>query len=409
MFLIVTFGIPLFFIFIGAFSLLHTFFLTEEVTASVSSIGIVDNANILEGKDVKELIDPEKLGLNLFNKDKSIIKTTLKEFLEDMKVHKYEDYQDGMDDLINNKINVLYVIPQNYIEEGEVRSYSRRSKIFTGGDYFLRWALRNTLLEDKVDPLLINRIQDPVTLDHFILDNNGQLNKEDVVKAVGTLLLPYLASGIMMLTIFIPSSYLLQSVSEEKESRIMEILLSSVTAEELLAGKMIGLGAAGLIQATVWLIFIAIPLSIGTVYFKIGLINIVLYFVYIIFGFLLYGSVMAGIGSLGYDTKQSAQLAGICSAVSILPLLFMPILVLHPNGFIAKIMSYFPFTSSVTMMVRLSTDKLDMLDVFVTFLILIPTIVLVLKLSARIFRANVLMYGKRLTIKEFVKWLRTAV
>ena len=312
MFLIVTFGIPLFFIFIGGLSLLHTFFLANEISENVTAIGIVDKAGIVGDHDINEMIDPEMLGINFNDNDKSTLKPIIKAFLDEMKIYDYNNYQEGMDDLQLNKISVLYVIPQNYIEEGEVRSYSKRAKIFTGGDYFLRWSLRSLLLTDIVDPLIANRIQDPVTLDHYVLSDNGQVNKEDDLKFLGSLLIPYLASGIMMLTIFIPSSYLLQSVSEEKESRIIEILLSSVTSEELLTGKMIGLGTAGLIQAMVWLVFIAIPLSFGTVYFQIGLLKVLFYFLYIILGFLLYGSVMAGIGSLGYDSKQSAQLAGIC-------------------------------------------------------------------------------------------------
>ncbi|MEW5822281.1 MAG: ABC transporter permease [Cyanobacteriota bacterium] len=408
MFLIVTFGIPLLFIFIVGLSVLHSFFLANEITENISSVGIVDKAEIIDDKNINDLINPDLLGLNVAENDKSTLKPIVKKFLENIKIYEYDSHSEGMEDLQNNKIHVLYIIPKNYLEEGEVRSYSKKAKIFTGGDYFLRWALRSTLLEGKVEPLIQNRIQDPVTLNHFILTSSGEVTKEDDLKFWGTLLVPYIASGIMMLTIFVPSSYLLQSVAEEKESRIIEILLSSVSSEELLTGKMMGLGAAGLIQACVWLIFIAIPLSIGTVYFKIGVVNILLYFMYIILGFLLYGSIMAGIGSLGYDSKQSAQMAGVCSTVSVLPLLFLPILVLYPNGLIAKIMSYIPFTSSVTMMVRLSSDKVDIIDILITVLILVPTIIFVVKISAKIFRANILMYGKRFSVREIVRWLKSA-
>ncbi|MGD9580976.1 MAG: ABC transporter permease, partial [Vampirovibrionia bacterium] len=193
----------------------------------------------------------------------------------------------------------------------------------------------------------------------------------------------------------------------EKDSKIIEVLLSSVTTEELLTGKMVGLGIAGLIQASVWLLFMAIPLSVGTVYFQVSFLNIFLYFVYIILGFMLYGSVMAGIGSIGYDSKQAAQLAGFCSAISVLPLLFMPILVLHPNGWISKLLSFFPFTSSVTMMVRISTDKLNYADILISILILIPSIYLIIKLSAKVFRTAILMYGKKITLREIYTWIKS--
>lgn len=408
MFLVVTFGIPFFFIFIGGLSLLHTMFLANEITEGVTKIGIVDKTCIIPEDKLDVIVNPDYLGIDIDEEeDKSSLKPVIASFLKKITVTKYPDYQTGLNSLENEKISLLYIIPEDYMEAGEIRSYSRKAKIFTGGDYFLRWALRTVLLKNKVEPSILNRVQDPVSLDHFILNNNGEITSEDDLKFWGTLLIPYLASGIMMLTIFVPASYLLQSISEEKESKIIEVLLSSVTTEELLTGKMLGLGIAGLIQASVWLIFIAIPLSIGTVYFQISFINICLYFMYIIFGFMLYGSVMAGIGSIGYDSKQSAQLAGFCSAISVLPLLFMPLLVLHPNGWVAKVLSFFPFTTSVTMMVRISTDKLNYLDIFITILILIPSIYFIIKLSAKVFRTAILMYGKRITLREICKWLKS--
>lgn len=408
MFLVVTFGIPFFFIFIGGLSLLHTMLLADEITEGVTSIGIVDKSCVIPENNLKDIVDPAFLGIDLNEiNDKNSLKSVLSGFLDKVEVTKYPDYQSGLQNLIDEKINILYIIPDDYMQTGEVRSYSRKAKIFTGGDYFLRWSLRTILLKDKIDVQTLNRVQDPVSLDHFILNKNGEITSEDELKFWGTLLIPYLASGIMMLTIFVPASYLLQSISEEKESKIIEVLLSSVTTEELLTGKMMGLGIAGLIQASIWLVFIAVPLSIGTVYFQVSFINICLFFMYIIFGFMLYGSVMAGIGSIGYDSKQSAQLAGFCSAISVLPLLFMPILVLHPNGWVAKLLSFFPFTTSVTMMVRISTDKLNYLDIFISVLILIPSIYFVIKLSAKVFRTAILMYGKRITFREIIKWIRS--
>lgn len=407
MFLIITFGIPLFFVFISSLSLLHTYFLATEVTGNINTIGIVDNANIIKKGEINNLIDPNMLKFNFLKEDKSTLKPIIKKFLKRVKVYSFTNYHDALEELQKNKIHVLYVIPEDYMESGEVRSYSKRAQLFSGGDYFLSWALRTALLKGLIDPKILNRVQDPVSLNHFVLNDKGELNKEDEMKFWGTLLIPYLASGIMMLTIFVPANYLLQNISEEKETRIIEILLSSVTTEELLTGKMIGLGAAGLIQAFIWLMFIAIPMSIGTVFFEVDLLNIVLYFMYILFGFLLYGSVMAGIGSLGYDTKQSAQLAGICSAISVLPLVFMPLIILQPNGLVARGMSYFPFTSSVTMMVRLATNKLDMIDVIITILILVPSIYFVIKAASKVFKIGLLMYGKRVSVKEVIKWLKS--
>jgi ABC-2 type transport system permease protein len=86
----------------------------------------------------------------------------------------------------------------------------------------------------------------------------------------------------------------------------------------------------------------------------------------------------------------------------------MPMIIIDPNGIVPRLLSYFPFTSSVTMMVRLSTNKLDPIDILITIIILLPSIYYIIKLSAIVFRVGLLMYGKRLSFKEFYKCLKEA-
>lgn len=403
----ITIGIPVFFTLVLLLSGFHSYFFANRLSTELKIIGIVDNVNILPSGDLKTYLQdhlevPEETLL-------SQIRRYDEEFISHLTFVRYKSKEEGIKDLKNSSISSLYMIPEDYFQKGKVFSYARSNQVLMDTNYFIKWVLRSFLLKEIENPYLAKRLLYPATVKHFVINKEGHVTEEDDIKVIGSVLIPYIASGIMMMIIFLPASYLLQSVSEEKENKIIELLLSATSAEELLIGKMIGLGSAGLIQAFVWLIFIAVPLSLGTVVFKVSLLMVLLYFVYIMLGFLLYGSLMAGIGAIGCDSKQSGQIAGIFSGFSLLPLMFTPYIILDPNGIVAKVLSYFPFTTSVTVMIRLATGELDFYDIWLTLFILIPSIYIAIKFSTKIFRVGLLMQGKKLTLKELFTCVQKAL
>ncbi|MFQ6063318.1 MAG: ABC transporter permease, partial [Methanosarcinales archaeon] len=258
----------------------------------------------------------------------------------------------------------------------------------------------DNLLRGKIDEQLLQRVKDPINLRQYTLNKEGKIQK----KSFADMVIPFAFAFILMITIFTSSGYLLQGIVEEKENRIIEILLSSVTPRELLAGKIIGLGSAGLVQITFWLtagsmgsIFV-LPVFITPSIIAIALI-------YFALGFLFYASLMAGVGAISNSMREGQQLASIFSITSIIPLVLMNYLIEKPDSTIAIALSIIPFTAPITSMIRVAVTQVPLYQLAISIVILAISTYFVILLSAKVFRMGLLMYGKRPTIREILRYV----
>jgi ABC-2 type transport system permease protein len=269
------------------------------------------------------------------------------------------------------------------------------------------------LLQDEVDPKVRARVAHPiepvlVSLEAEAEPEGGELS------IILNLMVPYFLGILLVMTIFVTSGYLLQGVAREKTSRVMEILLSSVTAQELLAGKVLGLGALGLTQIVIWL-GSSVALSGGTM----GLLGIALPFlvrpqvlllgvVYYVLGFLIYAVLMGGVGALGTTQQESQQLAGIFSLMAAIPLMLGGFMFTNPNMTIVRVLSWFPLTAPTMMLLRLPMAEVPAIDIVGSIGMLLISIPAVLWVGSKIFRMGLLMYGKRPSLRQIVRALRQA-
>jgi ABC-2 type transport system permease protein len=195
---------------------------------------------------------------------------------------------------------------------------------------------------------------------------------------------------------------------------VIEVVLSSVTATQLLAGKVLGLGALGLTQVLVWLVssFLlsgGITAIAATVVVALNPVAFALSTIYVILGYLLYGTLMAAAGALGTSNRESQQLAGVFSFASAVPLMFNSLILTGPDSAWVRALSFFPLTAPTTMMLRLPlSPTLPWLDVFISIGGLLLTIPLVLWAGAKVFRMGLLLYGKRPGVRQILRALREA-
>ncbi len=215
-----------------------------------------------------------------------------------------------------------------------------------------------------------------------------------------------------MLSIFTSSNFLLQGVVEEKENRVMEILLSSVSYRELLIGKVFGLGAVGLTQILAWLVIgLGIMTSNPMVFamlldrMHVSIPLLLFAFSYFMLGYLVFASIMAGLGSIATTSREGQQMAGIFSLIGAIPLMFLQFILTNPGAPLTKILSYFPLTSPITMIMRLSTAEVQYYEVVLSIVILAVSAIIIIELSVKVFRASLLMYGKKPTPREVVRYL----
>jgi ABC-2 type transport system permease protein len=210
-----------------------------------------------------------------------------------------------------------------------------------------------------------------------------------------------------MLSIFIASGYLIQGLVEEKSNRVIELLLSSVTPGDLIAGKLVGLGGAGLLQLAVWVALAMLPVALVG-WIEVSASVVVLSAAYYLLGFVFFGSIMAGLGCIAGGTQESQQFASLWSVVAVLPMLFSPLILEAPNGVLARVLSYVPLTCPITMIMRCAVGEVAWWEVPLSLGVMLGATYLSLCASARLFRVGLLVYGQRPTLGQLLASLREA-
>ena len=325
----------------------------------------------------------------------------------------YDTNDEAREALFTEELNEFFIIPEDYIETGLIARYTTERELEQP------WETRKltedfliaNLLDGKVSGEVLLRVQSPM------LSVSTRLDPEtgEIIPAESELTafaMPYVFALLFMMSLFFTSGYLLQGVSEEKENRLIEILLSSVSARQLLTGKVLGLGAAGLIQIVIWLMSSVILLAIASLFFSLpeGLsipVGLIIFgIIYFILGYLLFGILMATLGSIGSTARESSQWTGIFVMPAVAPLILIPLFIENPDHLIFTVFTLFPLTAPVAAIMKLSIGAMPVWELVISIAILIASIIGAMWLASRVFRTFLLMYGKRPSLREIRKYIR---
>ena len=218
---------------------------------------------------------------------------------------------------------------------------------------------------------------------------------------------------LMYMVIMLYGMNTARSIIEEKTSRVFEVLLATIKPEQLLAGKILGVGAVGLTQVGIWmtaalvLSSTSLAASLGTG--SHGLISasqIVFFIIYFLFGFLLYSSIAAALGAMTNSEQELQQL----NMFLVLPLAFCMVMLFSiiraPNSTMARVVSLIPFCSPLLMNFRISLTQVPAWEIGLSFVLMTVTILAILWVSSRIYRVGILMYGKKPNLPEILRWLK---
>jgi len=316
--------------------------------------------------------------------------------------------------LVGGDIKEYFVIPPDYISTGVISRYTLEKQLEAPADITaaIKSFLLSNLLGEKISPETMDRVEAPLNLVTTRLTETGDIAPEQ--GGFGNFIIPGVFSLLLVLSIIFSSGYLLQGLSEEKENRLIEILLSSVSARQLLTGKVLGIGAAGLVQVGVWVVSAPLLLrlassSIGGFISTIQLPAnfLVLAVVYFILGYLLYAVLSASIGAISSNSREGQQLIGIFTLPLLIPLWFMSLLMAFPNNPIWVVLTILPITSPVEVIIRLGVSDIPAWQLVASIAVLVLSIIGTLLLTTRVFRAYLLMYGKRPGIGEIIRSLRS--
>lgn len=243
-----------------------------------------------------------------------------------------------------------------------------------------------------------------------------QGGKESEESAAAQFVLTYVMVFLIYGTTLIYGIQVMNAVIDEKSSRIMEVLISSVRPVELMAGKVIGIGLVALTQYLIWIV--AGVLILGTALpelqrafmtdftLSFSPMLAVYFVIYFVLGYLLYASLYAAIGSVIENPQDAQSLQTPITLLIILPVFVLSFVTANPDTFLSIVLSLIPAFSPVLMMARVGVSEVPAWQIALSFLLMGLSIFGTTLLAGKIYRVGVLMYGKKPKIGEILKWIR---
>ncbi len=316
--------------------------------------------------------------------------------------------------LINYEVKEYFVIPEDYTSTGVINRYTLARELETPKATVtaIKNFLTSNLLAEKVPPDTIELVEKPLGLVTTRLTETGEVATEQ--GGFGNLIVPGIFSLLLALSLQLSCVYLVQGLGDEKESRLIEVLLSSVNTRQLLVGKVLGLGVAGLVQVVVWLASLPLLLNLASSTFGgfFGAIQLpasflVLGIVYFVLGYSLFAALSAGVGAISPSAREGQQLIPMFTLLLFVPLWFSSILFIFPNSPLWTVLTILPVTAPIAVMLRLGVSGVAVWELAVSITVLALSVILVMFLAIRVFRAYLLMYGKRPSWGEVFRSLRS--
>lgn len=320
------------------------------------------------------------------------------------------DRAEGQALVASGEAKEVYVLPPDYAASGRVERVVKgwrgteieRVRRQAIEEQRLAEYLRRSLVGGLLPPEEVDRLVAPLAVQEVGLDGEPAPPSE-----IAAFFVPYAFALLFMLSIFITSGYLLQSVTEEKENRAVEIVISSVPPLPLMTGKILGLGGAGMSQVVVWVASaMALPRWAGTSIPGLSQVNIapavlVLAVAYFVLGYAVYSGIYAAVGALAPGAREAQQYAGFLAMPAVLPLVATAAFLTDTHQPLVIALALFPFTAPAAMLQVLALEETIPWPLVIASLGgLALTSLLTMVLSARVFRATVLLYGKRPGIRE---------
>jgi len=323
----------------------------------------------------------------------------------------YADVESAEEALAQGDIAAYYLVGPDYRKTGEVRRVSPRFPTAPPDADAFNWLLISNLLPDA-DAKRIETLRWPFgsTGPAFVpLSSEG--GDED--EGSGNTILPFAVTVAVIIPLYTGAGYLFHSLTQEKSNRVMEMLLVSLRPRQLLTGKLIGLGTLTLVQYTIW-VAIGLLASAVTGQRAVQILSAVslsaqevpLVVPYALGGFGLYAALMAGIGALAPDMESSRAWLFVLTLPMMIPMYLWQPIASHPNGSLATVLSLFPPSAPVAMLMRMTASTVPGWQFGVGLSLLLLSVVGTIWLMARLFHAQTLLSGEPLSLRRFWAALR---
>jgi ABC-2 type transport system permease protein len=385
-------------------------------------IGVVDlSQEVFSGLDKK--LDQEQFRLDDGSR-RYVLKKT--ELLPGISVDELK--KELNEKVLNEELSAYILIPEEVLEIEDTETATKKEKSeYRDMEYVaqhttdiqelseLNEVLNSVIVEKRLrkeglDPQKISQFIKRVSLTPIKVTKKGE--EKDTM---GTFMISYFLVIILYAAIFIYGSLIMRGVIEEKSSRVVEVVLSSLRPFQLMLGKILGIGAVGLTQFSIWAIFGLAATKFSKSFIPSGedfnMVSIptyvfIYFVVFFILGFFLYATFWAAVGSMVNSEKEAQQFVMPISMFLILPMMLIIFVIRSPDSTLSVFLSMFPLFTPILMMLRISVLLPSFIQIGGSIVLLILTMFLMTWLAAKIFRVGILMYGKPPKFAEIVRWIR---
>jgi len=311
----------------------------------------------------------------------------------------------------------LLILPAGLPDEGQpeyVAPNVAAFKLLT----VLERSVNTVVVNDRLttaglDPEQVDELTERIGLDAYKLGSRGEETRDEgqvFMLAYGFMLIIYM-------TVLMYGIYVMRGVLEEKQSHIVEVILSAVKPFELMLGKILGIGAVGLTQFLLWTV-VVVALTAPGAATAVGLSGVelptvppslmVFFVVYFVLGFLLYGTLYAGIGA-AFDTEQEAQnFQGAVTIFLIIPMVLMIQIINQPDGTLSVVLSLIPFFTPMLMFLRMTLTQVPLVEMLASVVLMILSIAGAAWVVGKIYRVGILMHGSKPKLRDLWRWVREA-
>jgi ABC-2 type transport system permease protein len=327
--------------------------------------------------------------------------------LESEKFMAFADAAAAQAALDSGTIDLYFEINPTYLSDGQVPIYANDNVSAETEDAIEVFLVENLSAQLESDAPS-ERLLDPVTLDIFVESSQKQLSETGFI---GVLVTPFIFTTVLIMSLQLTSGFLMSGVVEEKTNRIMEILITSISPYQLLTGKLLGIGALGLIQMIVWLGLAVVGAAFGG---QVELLSglsfppdyIVIVLLYFVFSYFLYASILAGIGAVVGSEQESRAIAGMISLFLAIPYFFIVTVFTAPQSPILTGLLIFPFSAAMMYMMLYPFTTIPPWAIANSLVVLIISTWFFTWASARVFRWALLFSGKLPSIKLLWRVIR---
>lgn len=321
--------------------------------------------------------------------------------------------------LLDEEIDAWLWIDRDALDAGEVEYRARNVSNVLSQEVLERQissAVREVrLAEAGYDPDAVGALLEPVDLATVRVSAEGSRREGGEAGFA----LAYFLFFLLYLMMLLWGNQVLQGVLEEKSSRVVEVIVSAARPFELMLGKLSGIGTAALVQFAIWmacLVALTVPGLVGALASlpeelqlpRVTLAQVGWVTVFFLLGLFVYSTMYAAVGAAFNNLQEAQQMASLPTFAIIAPVFFLIIVINDPNGTLSVILTMVPILSPILMPLRIAAEMPPAWQLALSAVILALFIWLMVWLCARIYRTGILMYGKKPTFKELLRWLRYA-